>query len=322
MSELSSEVGFVLFKPDLFHRQLLAPVLQFLKECGFMPLAFLAARVSDAHYKLMYSHQFLWEVDDWDHNRKLYAFGPGLGVLLHHRKGEAQELLSQIKGAALPKERREGSLRKKFSSKSRVFNLIHVPDNGHQAEKEALHWFGGTPSFDPMTFQEMISELKCFTDTESHLRLDPEEVFLIAKLRLLHACQRSRNCPEQIKEVLGQAILFYHRWKEILLLETSSAEIEGTRLPDFQEEERVFCQQIIKTYAMDPQRKQAVEILSAASILKYASNFFWILDEWNVYLSELERYLILCRLKYAVTVQNPIHLPSKQIPQELLGEPL
>jgi nucleoside diphosphate kinase len=298
VSQLPPEVGFVLFKPDLFYRQLLVPVLQFLKGHGFMPLSFLAARVSDTHYKKMYSHQFLWEVDDWYHNRQLYAFGPGLGVLLRHEKGRAQELLSQIKGAALPKDRREGSLRKKFLSKSRVFNLIHVPDNRYQAEKEALHWFGGSFSFGLLTSEEMVSELECFNCFEAQFRLDPEEAFLIAKLRLFHACRNSKNCPERLKVPLKQAALFYHRWKDALLSETSYEGIEGTLLPDFQREEAVLCQQLVKACEIDLNRRQAIEALFAATTTKYVSNFFWILDEWNVYLSELERYLILCRLKY------------------------
>ena len=298
VSQLPLEVGFVLFKPDLFHRQLLVSVLQFLKGHGFTPLSFLAARVSDAHYKKMYSYQFLWEVDDWYHNRQLYTFGPGLGVLLHHEKGNAQELLSQIKGAALPKDRREDSLRRKFSSKSRVFNLIHVPDNRCQAEKEAIHWFDGSLSFGLMPFEEMISELECFNCFEAQLRLDPEEAFLIAKLRLFHACRNSKNCPEQLKEPLKQAALFYRQWKDALLLETSSEGIEGTLLPDFQQKEDILCQQLVKACEIEPKRRQAIEVLSVAATTKYVSNFFWVLDEWSVYLSELERYLILCRLKY------------------------
>jgi nucleoside diphosphate kinase len=298
MSELPSEIAFVLFKPDLFHRQLLVPIFEFLKEKGFMPLSFLASRVSDAQYKQMYSSKFLWKMDDWYHNRQVYSFGPGLGVLLNNKSGNAQEILLQIKGAALPKERKQGSIRKKFSSKSRVFNLIHVPDDSYQAEKEASHWFGGIPSFDVMKFDDMIIELECFNFFETYLRLDPEEVFIIAKLRLLHACRKSRNCPEQLSKSLIEATHFYRRWKDAVVRETSCAGIEGTLLPEFQEEEEVICKQLIKTCEQDKNRKQLIEVLSTASHSKYATNFFWILDEWNVYLSELEKYLILSRLKY------------------------
>lgn len=298
MFQLPPEVGFVLFKPDLFHRQLLEPVLQFLKGHGFMLLSFLAARVSDTHYKKMYSHQFLWEVDDWYHNRQIYTFGPGLGVLLRHEKGRAQELLSQIKGAALPKNRSEASLRKQFLSKSRVFNLIHVPDNRSQAEDEALHWFGGRLSFDLRASEEMISELECFNCLEAQLRLDPEEAFIIAKLRLFHAFRNSKNCPERLNVPLTQATLFYRRWKSALLLETSAPGIEGALLDEFIRGESILCEQLIKECEIDLNRRQAIEVLFAAASTKYISNFFWILDEWNVYLSDLERYLILCRLKY------------------------
>lgn len=298
MSQLPSEVGFVLFKPDLFCRRLLAPMLQFLKDCGFTPLSFLAARVTDAQYRKMYSSQFLWNVDDWYHNKQLYTFGPGLGVLLRHGKKDAQELLSQIKGSALPKQRKEGSLRKTFLSKSRVFNLIHVPDNTLQAEEEALQWFGGSLSFDCVNSKEMLTELECFNDSEGQLRLDPEEAFLNAKLRLFHTCRNSRGCPQQLKGPLSEVSLFYHRWKTSLLSKTECEGVEGTLLPDFQREEGILCQQLLNAYEIDPSRRQAIAVLSAAATTKYISTFFWILDEWNVYLSELEKYMILCRLKY------------------------
>lgn len=298
MSKLPPEVGFVLFKPDMFHRQLFVPIFQFLKEQGFVPLSFLASRVSDAQYKLMYSNNFLWEVDDWYHNRQIYSFGPGLGVLFRNNIGNTQEIFSQIKGAALPKERRVGSLRQKFSSKSRIFNLIHVPDNIYQAEKEVNLWFGGIPSFDEVKFEEMVNELECFNFFETYFRLDPEEMFTIAKLRLLHACKKSRSCPEQLNKFLMEATHFYRRWKKTIVTETSGAEIEGTLLPKFQEEEEILCKQIIKACEIDKSRKQLIEVLLASSNSKHISNFFWILDEWNVYLSELEKYLILSRLKY------------------------
>lgn len=301
MSKLPPEVGFVLFKPDLFHRNLLEPILQFLKEHGFMPLSFLAARVTDAQYRKMYSSQFLWDVDDWYHNRQLYKFGPGLGVLFLCGTGNAQELLSQIKGSALPKDRKEGSLRKTFLSKSRVFNLVHVPDNRLQAEEEALEWFRGNLSFECVSSEEMIAELGCFHESAEQLRLDPEEAFLNAKLRLFHACKNSRNCPQQLKGPFSEASLFYHRWKASLLSEVECEGVEGTLLPDFLREENTLYQQLLTECEMDPNRKQAVNVLSSAATTKYTSNFFWILDEWNVYLSELEKYQILCRLKYTQT---------------------
>ncbi len=305
--QLSSEVGFALFKPDLFHRQLLVLVFKFLQELGFIPLSFLAARVSDDQYKKMYSSQFLWEVDDWYHNKKIYTFGPGLGILLYHEKGNTQERLSQMKGAALPKDRQEGSLRRKFSSKSRVFNLIHVPDNKQQAEKEALQWFEGNPPSEKTSFEEIVTELECFNCFEAQLRLDPEEAFLIAKLRLFHICKNSRNCPEKLKIPLIKTTLFFHRWKNALRKETSCNGIEGTLLSSFEQEEEILYQQLSKTCEDDPIRKQMVKVISSASSTKYISNFFWILDEWNVYLSDLEKYLILSRLKY-----NP--LSARDVP--------
>ncbi|PWU15159.1 MAG: hypothetical protein C5B45_03155 [Chlamydiae bacterium] len=316
MSQLPSEIGFVLFKPDLFYRQLLVPVFEFLKEYGFKPISLLAARVSNTHYKKMYSHQFLWEADDWYHNRQLYLFGPGLGVLLHHEKENAQKLLLQIKGAALPKNRREDSLRKKFLSKSRVFNLIHVPDSRCQAEKEAIHWFGGSFSFGLISSEEMISELDCFNCFEAQLRLDPEEAFLIAKLRLFHACRNSKNCPEQLQVPLMHATLFYRRWKNAVVQETSCEGIEGTLLSDFQQEENILCQQLIKECKIDLNRRQVIEVLLATDTAKYVSNFFWILDEWNVYLSELERYLILCRLKYNFSPAKALSSHQNETKQE------
>lgn len=296
--------AFVLLKPDVFYRGLLDQILRFLKGHGLSVLRYLAGRVSDSQYKLMYANNFCWNVDDWHHNRKLYTFGPALGLILSNENCEnTLGFLSHLKGSALPLNRKEGSLRKAFQSKSRIFNLIHVPDQHEQAAKEAVHWFGSSSAFQnnvPISLATVAEELQLARYCEGQrCQLDPEEVFIKTKIRLLHALKNKGNASAQLKDLICKASLFYHRWAIKVFEATDCNGIEGTILPEWQEEEKILLDEIIEACHDDHKRETTLKVLSNPSTCyKFPSNFFWILDEWDVYLSELEQYLVLSRLKY------------------------
>ena len=303
--KIASPDAFVLLKPDVFFRGLLFQVLNFLKAHDLVIVRYLAGQVSESHYKLMYANNFCWNVDDWHHNRKIYAFGPALGLLLRSEKSEnALGLLNRLKGSTLPKHREEGSLRKKFQSKSRIFNLIHVPDQHEQAEREAIHWFGNIECKEAQTSLEIIAKEMMLTRycKEKSCQLDPEYAFLKAKIRLLHALKNKGTVSEQLHDLFSQASHFYHRWSTKVLNTAECDGIEGTILPEWQRKEKILLEKIVRSCQGDPERLTALNIFSdLPACSRFPSNFFWILDEWNVYLSELEQYLIVSRLKY-----NPV----------------
>lgn len=149
-----------------------------------------------------------------------------------------------------------------------------MPDNRCQADKEAAHWFGGNFSFNYISTEEMGSELDCFNCFEVQHRLDPEEAFLIAKLRLFHACRNSKRCPQQLQSPLMQCTLFYRHWRNIVIQKNSCEGTEGTLLSSFQQKEKFLLQQLIEKCKKNLFRKRVMQVLLAIGTAKYISNFF------------------------------------------------
>ncbi len=299
----SRPLVFVLLKPDVFYRNLLSDLLSYLESHHFYVIEFFSGRVNESHYHLMYSHSFCWDVDDWNHNRRLFDFGPALGLVLHSDQSiDAIHYLNEVKGSALPKERKLESLRALFQSKSRIFNLFHVPNGAEQAKKEGMHWFDWKKwkeSSQVISKEVVIEEMQMCGYCHFEV-LDPEYVFIRAKLRLFHSFKKRGNSSEKIREYLCQMQSFYSLWASEVQKTSSCNGIEGTILPLFQEKERSVLLRLREQIPNSIHKlRQSVSILSELSAYPNLwNNFFWILDEWNVFLCDLEKYLIICRLKY------------------------
>jgi len=297
---------FILGKPDLFLRGLLPRFLCFLEAHHFFVREFFFGQVNKAHFHLMYSTHFRSDVDDWHHNKKMYAFGPALGLLLENSKMEfPQEWLKQIKGAALPKERNKDSLRSLFGSRSRLFNLVHVPDSAEQSEREALSWFG-RDSLKNLQFNEQLisSEMILKEYDQSGYQkissLDPECAFLYAKIRLMHALQK-RSFLLNFHAILPNIKKFYTAWIEEIAACEECNGIEGTHLSHYYRLENEHLT-ALEGIMHEPAFLNVIHLLKRLSEKpRFATNFFWILDEWNVFINDLEHYLILSRLKYNYT---------------------
>jgi nucleoside diphosphate kinase len=287
---------FTLLKPDIFYRNLLPELLSHLEQHQFQIVDFLSGKVTDAHYRLMYSHHFRWDLDDWHHNKKLFDFGPALGLLLYSKQGiDATQFLNQIKGSALPKDRKPDSLRALLQSKSRIFNLLHVPDQMELAQKEAFHWFGSHRenfvSF--VSKEDVIAEMQMCGYCRFE-NLDPEYVFIKSKLRLFHSLKKRTQALEL---QLHQMQHFYDRWANQVLQNPDCTGIEGTLLPAHQKEEKIRLAQLKQSIPSDqPELSNAISMI--LEIETHSLNFFWILEEWNVFLCDLEKYLIATRLKH------------------------
>ncbi len=301
---MNASTAFILCKPDLFLRALLPRFLSFLEENNFSIKKFFSRRMTESHFRLMYSTHFRWDVDDWHHNQKIYEFGPVLGLLLENScVPSALNTLIQIKGAALPKDRKTDSIRYIFGSKSRLFNLIHVPDSGEQSEKEAINWFGVNElndgySCSSISKEEVLNEM----DQNGYHAigsLDPEYAFLKAKIRLMHAIQMKSACSHSFHSLLQNLKLFYSSWSEEISTSTLCNGIEGTILALRYKKERELLDAMHGESIAFPAISNAMHLLMLLTERpKFSTNFFWILEEWNVFVSALEHYLIVSRLKY------------------------
>jgi nucleoside diphosphate kinase len=294
--------AFILCKPDLFLRGLIPQFLTFVEAKGFTVQEFYCGKVNPKHFQLMYSTTFRYDVDDWQHNQRLYEFGPALGLLLNRSDDEpALTSLKHLKGAALPNERAANSLRYLLGSKSRVFNLLHVPDREEECYEQALHWFGVDKWVDgscSIHKEEIFRSI----DASGYLTLnsfDPEYIFLKAKIRLMHSFQKRTFVSSSFQSQIRELSNFYCSWAEEVATSPLFNGIEGTILIARYEEERQRLQTIKNASNLTAPLLNAIQLLLTLSEKReFATNFFWILDEWNVFVSSIEHYLITCRLKY------------------------
>ncbi len=299
---MNNPIAFILCKPDFLLRGLLHKFLSYLEEKDFYICEFLCARVTPDHFRLMYTNHFRYDVDDWHHNQKLYDFGPALGLLLvNYKVTSALEKLNQLKGAALPKNRTTDSIRYLFGSKSRLLNLLHVPDQLEQSYKESRNWFSLNKWKDQshhISKEEVLKEIhkNGYYSNES---LDPEYTYLKAKIRLMHSFQKRSVLSPNSYMYIQNLKQFYFNWAEEVAISPLSNGIEGTILPSWYKKEQNHLQ------ALQNQKSLPRSILNAINLLlllhkqpKFASNFFWVIEEWNVFIDDFERYLIASRLKY------------------------
>ena len=302
---MCAKTAFLLCKSDVFLRTLLPQFLTFLEDNNFSIKDYLVGRVTESHFRLMYTTHFRCDVDDWHHNQKIYDFGPALGLLLKNDSAiSTLQSLIQLKGSALPKDRNPNSIRYLFGSKSRLFNLIHVPDTNEQSDKETLSWFGGCKFEDnssqfPITKEEILHEINQHGYQEIGT-LDPEYAFLKAKIRLMHAIQK-KYIGDSIVDYVQTLKFFYLDWSEEIIVNSSSPcnGIEGTILASKYEKERELLRILNGKHYDLPLLSNTINFLQMlVEKPRYVTNFFWILEEWNVFISALEQYLITSRLKY------------------------
>ena len=301
---MNFSTAFILCKPDLFLRGLLPKFLTSLEEQNFFIKEFFCGKVTSNHFRLMYTAHFRYDVDDWQHNQKLYEFGPALGLLLSNSTTTSPlSALNSLKGAALPSERKIDSLRYLFGSKSRLFNLLHVPDQIEHSYTEALHWFGVNKweegSSYPISKKEVLNEIEQ-NGYHSIGSLDPEYAFLKAKIRLMHAIQKRAIVSNTFHSTIQSLKIFYTLWAEEVSTSPLFNGIEGTILTSRYKEEQ---ERLLALQELLPLPSPILSSLRLLLLLpakpKFATNFFWILDEWHVFVSPLEQYLITSRLKYS-----------------------
>lgn len=309
---------FVLLKPDVFLRGLLYDILQFIQENQFHIIEYFCAYLPSVHYDLMYGSTFNYEVDDWFHNQQIFRFGPALGLLLFRASDEENAItyFSKIKGSALPRKREPCTFRAIFGSKSRTFNLIHVADYYEQSLKEAYGWFGD------LKFSFLMQKLKdnIFISIKTLIleismhgyclenHLDPEVAFVRSKIRLFHSLRK--NCILQNKEDIFffQLQCFYNQWEKEILQSSLLGDIEGTIIVEWKDKESFFINDAINRLHLSvmsiSQKNEILNILEYISKFSnnnkypYQDNYIMILNKWKVYNSELERYMIISRLKY------------------------
>jgi nucleoside diphosphate kinase len=296
------EVGlltFVLFKPDAFLRNQIGPILSYFLDLKLEIVEYYSARLSEKQFTLMYEDTFSWQLDDWEHNKKLFDFGPSLGVMLRSQTQDLNptELLRSLKGSALPFERSKVSIRALFGSRSRTCSLLHIADSHEKSIKEALSWFCQKEVATLLTRPAILSKTvlqdiaRQGYDSDPHL--DPELAFIRSKIRFFHSLEKRNTFVD------ASLSHFYADWIAATQGVCSSHGIEGSRIKRYYEQEEALLHPL--TYRSESVARwysllQSVQNTRSNAI--YLDNYFIFLERFGVFLFPLEKYLISSRLKY------------------------
>lgn len=147
-----------------------------------------------------------------------------------------------------------------------------------------------------LSVEDIIKEIgihQYFSTSE----IDPERTFLISKIRLLHAFQKTQLICTPVYQLLEKLKKFYLNWLSDLKKNIKSCNIEGTIIHSKYDEEFTLLQSVLNLSPND-EMVQAIKLLvDLKTNLK--SNFLWLLENWNVFLTSLEQYLLICRFKYS-----------------------
>lgn len=332
---IASCFSYVLLKSDVVLRAITGDVLRYFEGSGLQLVDFRCGRMNELLYQSMYQDAFLWPVDYWSHNLKAYEFGPVIGLMLWDATAweqgrRAQESIAARKGSALPSRLLSTTIRGQFKAASRVFNVLHAPDNVEAALRESCIWFGATlvrkvvnrwcrsgsraSTTEPLCFADRVcAEVKRQRYT-SGCYLNGSATFIVVKLRAVHSILKRQQLPRATQRSLEQLYGDY---------DAAASNLFGfaQRSPDPQQildgvriaEERTLGSMI--THALDPahgsdhhpnvtqQFLQVVLALAQETAPRNAEStlqFLWyLLDELCVYTSELERFVIQTGQIYA-----------------------
>ena len=314
---LQSDPIIVMLKPDVFLRQILNPTLAAILDEELKIFDYKCGRLCNRQFHLMYSSSFSWGYDHWAHNKMSFEFGPVLGLLIASSKYKTSELLerfNQKKGSALPFKRDDESIRFKLNSKSRIFNILHIPNNENEALEQGEAWFGRPLNqINRLCTSEEISK-----EIESHgylseLCVDPEYTFVKVKKRLVHSLEKGIGFHNVDSIDWAELKMFYEGWSLDIKSSPRTLGIEGTILSDKYSEEIKLWHRVQKKIKL--QKATSIRKIQIAELLLdlYSYNlqqnhalsfFFEVLSMHRVFLTSLEEYLIRSRFIYPFTTSN------------------
>lgn len=297
-----------MLKPDVFLRGILSNILLTILDDHVQVLDFKCGRLCNRQFYLMYSTSFSWNYDHWAHNKMSFEFGPVLALLLVSTQYSAQELLehfNQIKGSALPFQRQTQSIRYQYKSKSRIFNILHIPNTIEESRQQTSTWFGKNSASAALKSQDILDEIQSHGYL-SELDLDPEYTFIKIKMRLIHSLEKSVYFSSIKKTDWKELKNFYQLWCEEIRLNQKIEGIEGTILLEKQPQEINFWQNIQNRLeinevdlAKEMQIAQILKDLYSLNLRNHALGFFFeVLSMHRIFFSSLEKYLIQSRFLY------------------------
>jgi nucleoside diphosphate kinase len=322
-AEAKRSLGYLLLKPDVVLRGLVDRAIEALARRGFEVIDFRVGGLSDADFARLYHGKFLWDVDDWAYNQSAFRLGPVIGAVVWRssagvQEAVAQDYLRRIKGSALPPEVSPDSLRGEIGATSRVFNSVHVPDDFEAAIAAACAWLGQPriaclldafrDGLVPRGVGAAVTAEVSRHGYHSARNLNGEAAYCAILPRLAHAVEGDLSLPADALASLRRMSLEYSALSRLLAESTATFAEQCEMMSDAFRLERFLLLQLREVAMVNRGRSwsrlaQTVELLlalgGAAPQIRRSLEFLWfLLGEWRVFVSDLEKYLVLGSLTY------------------------
>ncbi len=311
--------AYVLLKPDVVLRGIIDHVVETLGQEGFDVVNFRIGYLPEEIFSQIYASGFRSDLDHWAYNLEAFRYGPVVGLLLWKRPSVAedscaQESLSRLKGSALPERLTAPSLRFRLGATGRVFNILHAQDSYEAALADAATWFGtdcvaallraGAKRKPSRESKLRIEEEVSRHGYSAGSQLNGETIFFLLVVRLAHAIEK--------QAMLFGASLRTMRTMGKLCWQGAAKLLESGR--GFQERRGILERTLTrrdslllrfkKHLADNALRKdkalleQTVYFLLDLGVQApeggWRLEFFWhLLSKWRVFVSDLEKYLVL-----------------------------
>ncbi|MHC0039300.1 nucleoside-diphosphate kinase [Pseudoneobacillus sp. C159] len=224
-----NNIGFVICKPDAVYLNLEQDILAYLQENGFEILASKYVDITPDLCQRLY-----WNDDDyepawwWKLETEFFNLGESLCVIVqgkprHPYRSVSEEINQKWKGNNKPELAQQGSIRHKFGSMNRIFNLFHSSDSSNDAKREALLFF----SNEEINHLENRHYLCKFKQNDQH-SLDLVDLYFRLKMRCLQRATMDTRVRHHyttfIEEKIQQSKGISQAKRQIWLYETLQEE--------------------------------------------------------------------------------------------------
>lgn len=309
VKKLPENIAFFLLKPDTSIRNLVIEILDYIKiYIDYEIIDYRIGKLSKSQFNLMYSPELKWIYDDWDLNFEIYSYAPAIGIVIKSlRKGTNLQLeLKKIQGHAVPKKiKNKHSIRYKFNAYSRLFNLIHVPDDNAKAYVEFKNWIARTSDYSLKIEYIKLSDLSLELQNHDYLlsnRIDEFHTFCILKIRICHFI----ISEYPIQNLISEYSSFLLKSKLSILKCKTNSENRSQVINELEKNEKNILFKLMQIESKNSHYKLLIELLSLLfeftsqqQITHRAIKYFWaILDMKDVFYSDIEKSMINSYLLY------------------------
>lgn len=311
--------AYVLLKPDIVLRGIIDRVVEVLVAEGFYIAGFRIGHLPEELFSQIYADAFRWDLDHWAYNLEAFRYGPVIGLLLWRRPDEtrdacAQESLSRMKGSALPEGLTPSSLRFQLEATGRVFNILHAQDSYEAAVIDAAAWFGtacvaailrtGVSSRSQQDDKNRIKDEISRHGYSAVSQLNGEATFFFLMARLAHAIEKQAMlCGASLKAMRAVEELCWRGAARLLEPGRGFEKRRGILKKTLERRDSLLLRFQKSLSGMNRRKDEALLEQTVCFLLDLGTHgleggwrleFLWhLLSKWRVFVSDLERYLVL-----------------------------